>query len=162
LPGTNALALTTVKSFITLAPDVLIEEGRDLAGVDPGQVQGGFLEQQSPVAFVAVGVNAVVDVDVFPEPVPDDLGLGHLARNPLEEGGGFPVEVPLDVLVSILEKLFFPSSLRVKCLGATTLNIMTFGITTLNVMTFGIMTLSIMTLSIMKLSIIKNKMWHSA
>ena len=81
----------------SLSPDILIQEGRDLARVDPGQLQGRPLEEQGSVALVAVGVDAVVDVDVVSEPLADDLRLRHLARDPLEEGRGLAVEVPLDV-----------------------------------------------------------------
>ena len=62
----------------SLSPDILIQEGRDLARVDPGQLQGRPLEEQGSVALVAVGVDAVVDVDVVPEPLADDLRLRHL------------------------------------------------------------------------------------
>jgi hypothetical protein len=49
------------------------------------------------VAFVTVFMHTVVNVDVIAKSFSDDLRLRHLTRNPLKEGGWFPIEIPLNV-----------------------------------------------------------------
>ena len=76
----------------------LAMQAGDLAGVGPGHGGGRSVEEKTAVLGVIVVPGSEAQVHLVLEEGPDELWLGvHLAGDPLAEGCGVLVEVPLDL-----------------------------------------------------------------
>ena len=74
------------------------------------------------MSLEVIPVDHVAQVQMILELLPDDLGFVHLPRDPLVEGRGLVVEIPLDVQLQLLTVLVVEVAVELNVVVGAQLN----------------------------------------